>query len=127
MATRTIPSDNPAAQAEQDAQASANLESAVGAAFIAGGIGSLVLGLAVIGAETNASIKTFFTWNSGVGPLSGKTGVSIIAFIVSWVILHYVMRNRAVNLTTSFIICLVLTALGLLLTFPPVFFALAGE
>jgi hypothetical protein len=127
MATRTLPSDNLAAKAEQDAQASASLESAVGAAFIAGGIGSLVLGLAVVGAETNASIKTFFTWNSGVGPLSGKTGVSIIAFIVSWVILHYVMRNRVVSLTTSFIICLVLTVVGLLLTFPPVFFALAGE
>jgi hypothetical protein len=127
MATRTLPSDKLAAQSEQDVQASASLESAVGAAFIAGGIGSTVLGLAVIAAETNASIKTFLTWNMGVGPLSGKTGVAVIAFIISWVILHYVMRNRAVSLTTSFIISLVLTAVGVLLTFPPVFFALAGE
>jgi hypothetical protein len=127
MATRTIPSDKLTVKAEQDAQASTSLESAVGAAFIAGGIGSTVLGLGVIGAETNASIKTFLTWNAGVGPLSGKTGVAVIAFIISWVILHYVMRNRVVSLTTSFILCLVLTALGLLLTFPPVFYFLAGE
>src|SRR5688572_15802744 len=107
MATRTVRSDNLAVKAEQDTQASASLESAVGAAFIAGGIGSAVLGLAVVGAETNTSIKTFLTWNSSVGPLSGKTGVAVLAFIISWVIVHYVMRNRAVSLTTSFIICLV--------------------
>ncbi len=99
---------------------------AVGAAMIASGVGSLVLGIAIVGAETNAGIKSFLAWNSGVGPLSGKTGVSVIAFIVSWVALHFYFQRKVVTLTTSFIVTVVLVVLGLLLSFPPVFAALAG-
>jgi hypothetical protein len=102
------------------------LESAVGAAFIASGIGSLALGLAIVGAETNASIKTFLTFVGPVGPLSGKTTVAVIAFFASWVILHFVFRDRPIKLSTSFIITLVLIVLGVVLSFPPVFVALAG-
>jgi hypothetical protein len=58
--------------------------------------------------------------------LSGKTGLSIIAFIISWVALHYAFQRRAVSLTTAFLITLVLLVLGLLLTFPPVFMSFGG-
>jgi hypothetical protein len=94
---------------------------AVGASMIASGIGSLVLGIAIVLAEVSPDIKSFLTWNKGVGPLIGKTGVSVIAFVLSWVVLHYVFQRKATNLTTSFIITVVLLVLGLLLTFPPVF------
>ncbi len=94
---------------------------AVGAAMIASGIGSLVLGLAIILSEASAGFKTFVTWNAGVGALSGKSGLSVIAFVVSWVALHYVFKTKPLSLMTSFIITLVLVALGILLTFPPVF------
>jgi hypothetical protein len=96
---------------------------AMGASMIASGIGSLVLGIAIVLAEVNVDIKTFLTWNNGVGPLSGKTGVAVIAFIVSWAALHYAFQRKAINLTTSFFVTLVLVVLGLLLTFPPVFMA----
>lgn len=99
---------------------------AMGASMIASGVGSLVLGIAIVLAETNADIKTFLTWNSGVGPLSGKTGVSVIAFVVSWIVLHYAFQRKAVSLTTSFIVTVVLLVLGLLLTFPPVFMSFGG-
>lgn len=100
---------------------------AMGASMIASGIGSLVLGIAIVLSEVSTDFKTFVTWNSGVGPLSGKTGLSIIAFVVSWVALHYAFQRRAVTLTTSFVITLVLVVLGLLLTFPPVFMSFAAE
>lgn len=99
----------------------ATLESAVGAAFIASGIGSLALGLAIVGAEANEGIKLFLTLSAPVGPLSGKTTVAVIAFLVSWVILHYIFRSRPIKLATSFIITLIMIALGLVLSFPPVF------
>lgn len=98
-----------------------SMESAVSAAVIASGIGSVMLGLATIGAEANDSIKTALTWNVGVGPLSGKTGVAVIAFVVSWVILHFVFRDRPIRLVRGFTIGIILVALGLLMTFPPVF------
>jgi hypothetical protein len=98
---------------------------AMGASMVASGIGSLVLGILVVLAEANADIKNFLTWNSGVGPLSGKTGIAVIAFIVSWVILDYAFKRYTISLMRSFIIATVLVVLGLLLTFPPIFLSLS--
>ena len=99
---------------------------AVSASMIASGIGSLVLGIAIVLAEVNAGIKTFLTWNSGVGPLSGKTGVAVLAFLASWGVLHYVFQRNPLTLMRSFVVTIVLLVLGLLLTFPPVFLAFGG-
>ncbi|MEO8395607.1 MAG: hypothetical protein ABI700_21610 [Chloroflexota bacterium] len=99
---------------------------AMGASMIGSGIGALVLGIAIVLAEVNPGIKTFLTWVSPVGPLSGKTGLAVIAFFVSWGVLHYAFQRRAINLTSAFIVTVVLLVLGLLLTFPPVFGLLAG-
>jgi hypothetical protein len=101
-------------------------DQAMGASMIASGIGSLVLGIAIVLAEVSPALKAFLTWNKGVGPLSGKTGVSIIAFVLSWVVLHYAFRNKSISLTTSFIWTIVLVVLGLLLSFPPVFMSFGG-
>lgn len=100
----------------------------VGAAFIASGIGSFFLGLMIVLTEmpSGAGLKSFLTWVGPVGPLSGKTGVAVIAFVVSWVALHFVFKNRALTLTRSFVIALVLLVLGLLMSFPPVFEIFAG-
>lgn len=103
------------------------MDSAVGAAFIASGIGSTVLGLAIIGAEASAGIKDALNLWNPAGPLSGKTTVAVIAFLVSWVLLHLGMKNRSVNLSTSFIVSLVLIGIGLLLSFPPIFELFAAE
>jgi len=125
MATHTAKLDQEQTKSDTTANISA-ADRAMGASMIASGIGSLVLGIAVVLSEVNASIKTFLTWNGGVGPLSGKTGVSVLAFIVSWVVLHYSFKRNALSLTTSFIVTIVLLVLGLLLTFPPVFMAFGG-
>lgn len=99
---------------------------AMGAAMIGSGIGALVLGVAIVLAEANADIKNFLNWVGPVGPLSGKTGLAVLAFVVSWAALHYGFQRRAITLTTAFIVTVVLLILGLLLTFPPVFVSLAG-
>jgi hypothetical protein len=99
---------------------------AMGAAMISSGIGSLVLGILIVLAEVSVDIKEILIWNDGAGPLSGKTGVAVIAFVVSWVVLHYIFQYKAISLTASFIVTAVLLVLGLLLTFPPIFISLAG-
>jgi hypothetical protein len=125
MATKTADLERGQIKSEAEAEIGA-ADRAMGASMIGSGIGSLVLGIAIVLSEVNADIKTFLTWSSGVGPLSGKTGVAVIAFVVSWVVLHYAFQRKAVSLTTSFIITLVLVALGILLTFPPVFLSFGG-
>jgi hypothetical protein len=112
------------------------------AAFIAAGVASLVIGIGVVLNEASAAIKSAigidfnaflqfdknFGFGSGVGPLSGKVGLAIIAFVVSWVLLHLWLRGKEVNFRTGFIAALVLVGLGFALTFPPIFklFAPAG-
>ena len=50
----------------------------------------------------------------------------MIAFFVAWIIAHVVMKDREVNLKTHVIVARVLTALGFMLTFPPLFDLFAG-
>ncbi|MDQ7036183.1 MAG: hypothetical protein Q9P01_15510 [Anaerolineae bacterium] len=78
MATQVKEYDNEA-QAVTENKVS-EVEAAVGASFIASGIGSATLGIALIGTEVSSGIKEFLTFNSSVGALSGKTTVAVIAF-----------------------------------------------
>ncbi len=124
MATETLAEEvarNKAA-VENDVAA---IDREVSAAFVASGIGAAVLGLAIVGAEISPAIKQALTLWGPVGPLSGKTTVSVVAFLLSWALLHVVFRNRQVQLRASFIVTLVLVSVGLLLSFPPVFEGIA--
>lgn len=103
----------------------------VAAAFLAAGIGSLVLGLFTVLAEASVDIKAFlefdrnFGLGSGVGPLSGKVTVAVIGYLVSWVVLHLTLRGKEVSFRKVFIVSLVLVGIGFALTFPPIFKAFA--
>jgi hypothetical protein len=105
----------------------------VAAAFIAAGIGSVVLGIFIVLNEMSEDISSFlrfdenFGLGSGVGPLSGKVILAVIAFGVSWVILHISLRGREVNFRNAFILSLALVGIGFLLTFPPFFKLFAAE
>ena len=105
----------------------------VAAAFIAAGVGSFAMGLFVVLNEVSPEISNFLRWDanyglgSGVGPLSGKAGMAIISFAVSWVILHLALRGKEVPWGGALTAALVLVALGFLLTFPPVFLLFAPD
>lgn len=99
----------------------------VAAVFLASGIGSFVFGLFVVLNEVSTEINSFLKFDanyglgSGVGPLSGKAILGIVAFFVSWVVLHLVFRGKEVKFGPFLTISLILVAAGFLLTFPPVF------
>ena len=103
----------------------------VAAAFLAAGVGSLVLGIFVVLNEMSEDVNQLlrfdekFGLGSGVGPLSGKVTLGVIAYFVSWVILHFVLRGKDVNFRNAFIASLVLVGLGFALTFPPIFLLFA--
>jgi hypothetical protein len=95
------------------------------AALIAAGIGSLVLGLLTTGAEIFAPLKTFLNFYNPVGPLAGKTTYAVLAFFISWPVLHNMWKTREMDFNRYMTYTLVLTGIGFLLTFPLVFEAFA--
>ena len=94
---------------------------AAAAAFLAGGIGSLLIGLMTTGAVLSVGLKNALNWWNPVGPLSGKTGVGVIVWGISFIILHTIWKDKEVDFNKVFIVTLALISLGFLLTFPPVF------
>ena len=124
MSTQVKEFDSKAKPEAQTGTVSA-VDSAVGASFIAAGIGSTFFGLAVIGAEMSTGFKTAITLVQPVGPLSGKAAIGVVAFFLSWVILHYALKGRNVKLVHSFTIGIVLILLGVLFTYPPFFLLFA--
>lgn len=97
------------------------------AALIAAGIGTFTVGLITSLAEAFGGLKTALNFYNPSGPLSGKTGVAVLVWLVSWIVLHSMWRTRNPEIGRLFTWTLVLIALGFLLTFPPIFEAFAGE
>ncbi len=96
------------------------------AAILAAGIGIAVTGIMSAGAEASPGWGRLLNWWNPVGPLSGKTGVGITAWLVSWLVLGLLWRDREVKFGRVLVISAVFLAVGLLLTFPPVFELIAG-
>lgn len=99
---------------------------AASAAFVASGLGCFFIGLFTTLAEISPAVKTALTWSVPVGPLSGKVGVGVILWAISWVILHNLWKDKESDIGKSLTLTLVLFVLGFLLTFPPIFQGLAG-
>jgi len=94
------------------------------AAILSAGVGSATIGLMTTGAVISAGLKSALNWWSPAGPLTGKTSVGVIAWLVTWIVLHVLWKDKDVPLVRVLVVMLVLLALGVLLTFPPVFEAL---
>src|SRR5271157_303903 len=90
------------------------------AAILAAGIGSFMIGFLAIAGDNSAFFKNLLNFYKPTGPLSGVTTVAILVWLIAWGILDRRWRNRTVALARINAIALVLLALGLLLTFPPV-------
>jgi len=102
-------------------------EGPIAAAIIAGGVGAAALGLFTTLAEASTDIKDWLDWNADVGPLSGKTIMAVIVWLVAWAILHVVYRSKPYETRRAFIIAVVLVGLGVLGTFPTFFQAFAAD
>jgi hypothetical protein len=101
-------------------------EGPIAAAIIASGIGAAALGVFTTLAEASTSVKDWLQWSDAVGPLSGKVIMAVLVWLVSWAILHVVLRNRPYETRRALVISLILIGLGVIGTFPT-FFQLFGE
>jgi hypothetical protein len=102
-------------------------EGPIAAAIIAGGVGAAALGLFTTLAEASTDIHDWLDWDADVGPLSGKTIMAVIVWLVAWAILHVIYRNRPYETRRALTIAIVLIALGVLGTFPTFFQAFTAD
>ena len=91
------------------------------AALISSGLGTFMIGLMTTGAVLSEGLKNFLNWWNPAGPLTGKAGVGILVWLISWAFMHSAWKEKDYELGKAFTITLVLIGLGLLLTFPPIF------
>jgi hypothetical protein len=96
-------------------------EGPIAAAIIAGGIGAATLGILTTAAEISERLKDWLDWRSQVGSLSGKTGSAVIVWLVAWVVLHLLFREKPYETRRAFVIALILVAVGVVGTFPTFF------
>lgn len=94
---------------------------AAAAAMVASGIGAFAIGLLTTGAVISEGLKATLNWWNPAGPLTGKTGLGVIVWLISWYILNRIWHTEDRSLQQAFTITLILIGLGLILTFPPVF------
>jgi lysylphosphatidylglycerol synthetase-like protein (DUF2156 family) len=104
-----------------DLEAPDKPEGPIVAAVLAAGVGCFAMGVFTTLGEASTSFADRLTWNEDVGPLSGKTGMTIIVWLVSWAVLYVIFRNRQTETRQALTISLVLMGLGVLLTFPTFF------
>jgi hypothetical protein len=69
--------------------------------------------------------KLWMPGAEGIGPYSGKETLAAVAWLGSWAILHYALRDRELNLSRWMITFLVGVGVATTLIWPPVFNYLA--
>jgi hypothetical protein len=102
-------------------------EGPISAAILAAGVYAVALGFFTTVAEASESFKEKLALDDGVGPLSGKTVYAVAVWIVAWVVLHFVYRDKAVESRKALSLSLILIAIGVVGTFPIFFQLFAPE
>jgi hypothetical protein len=99
------------------------------AAMIAAGLGVFMMGLLTVLAEMSEGIGSFlgsFDMGLGVGSLAGKSTISVIVFLGSWLVLHLMWKDKDADLKKAFYIGLGLGVVGMIFMFPPFFTLFKG-
>ena len=89
------------------------------AAILAAGLGCAMVGILAFAAEASRPFANMLNFYSPVGPLSGKTTVAIIVWLVAWFVLSRLWQNKTVALGAINVAAFLLLGIGFLLTFPP--------
>ena len=88
------------------------------AAFLAAGIGALAMGAVVLLNE--AGLLSVPALYGPAGGVTGRTTVATLVWLVAWAVLHSRWKGREIEPSRIHALTLLLIALGVLGTFPPV-------
>lgn len=106
---------------EEDFPLSEKVEGPISAAIIAAGVGATALGVLTTLTEASTSVQDGLEWSDSVGPLSGKTTLAVVVWLLAWGVLYALLRNKPFETVRALVISLGLIALGVLGTFPSFF------
>ena len=96
------------------------------AAILAAGIGCAMVGILAFAAEVSRPFANMLNFYNPVGPLSGKTTVATVVWLVAWFVLSRHWHNKTVALGAINVAAFILLGIGFLLTFPPFWALLLG-
>ena len=88
------------------------------AAFLGGGIGAFAMGVVVLLNE--AGLFAAPAVYAPAGGVSGRTTLAVIVWLIAWAVLHNRWKAREIPPGRVGTVTLVLIAIGVLATFPPV-------
>lgn len=71
--------------------------------------------------------KLWMPGAEGIGPYSGKETLALVAWLVSWAVLHVALRRREADISRWPIVFLIGVGVATTLIWPPVFEYLAGH
>ena len=91
------------------------------AATVAAGAGCAALGGLTIASAASTEVADLLTLYAPSGPLTGKATIAAIIYLIVWVNLHFRLRDRELSLSRGFLLTMLLLAIGLAGTFPPVY------
>lgn len=97
------------------------------AAILSAGIGSLALGLFALANDAFPAANTFFTFYKPTGGLSGVTTAAIAVWLVAWVLLGRLWKDKEVAMGRINFAAFAMLGASLLLTFPPFMDFLQGK
>jgi len=89
------------------------------AAILAAGIGCAAVGILAFAAEASRPFANMLNFYNPTGPLSGKTTVAVIVWLLSWFVLNRLWRTKTVAMEKVNWAAFILLGIGFLLTFPP--------
>jgi hypothetical protein len=88
------------------------------AALVAAGVGCAALGVVTTLAELSPGLKTVLNVYDPVGPLSGKTTVAVIVWLIAWYALTRRWHARPPVMKSALVATFVLIGVGVVGTFP---------
>lgn len=69
--------------------------------------------------HADGTYKNALNFYNPAGPLSGKTTVTVLAWVIAWAVFHNLWKDKQVDFSKTSVATLILITLGLLGTFPP--------
>ncbi len=88
------------------------------AAFLGAGIGAFAMGLIV--SLNEAGIFAAPAIYGPAGGVSGRTTLAVVVWLIAWGLLHRRWKDRELTSGRIYAVTLLLTGIGVLLAFPPV-------
>lgn len=104
------------------------------AAMISASLGILALSLSHLFSEKSETVKNtvqnlgalWMPGAQGIGPYSGKETIQLLVWLGSWLILHWLLKNKNMSLRWSGILFLIIIGVATTILWPPVTHLLAG-